>query len=106
MTLDELRAEVSKFRDKRDWAQFHTPKNLAIAIAVEAAELLDLFKWDDGPQSLSDDAWIAMELADVVIYCLNMADVLDIDLASVVMEKLYQNGVKYPVDEYRGKWKV
>ena len=102
-TLQELRAEVQQFNDDRDWHQFHTPKNLAASIVIEAAELLEHFQWADEapPEGLPK---LAEELADVVIYCLTMADALKIDLSQTVHQKLVRNAAKYPADAYRGRF--
>ena len=102
-TLQELRAEVQQFNSDRDWHQFHTPKNLAASIAVEAAELLEHFQWADEPPA-ERRPQVAEELADVLIYCLTMADALEIDLSQTVHQKLVRNAAKYPADEYRGRF--
>jgi len=102
-TLQELRAEVYQFNSDRDWHQFHTPKNLTVSIAVEAAELLEHFQWADEPPA-ERRPQVAEELADVVIYCLIMADALKIDLSQTVHQKLVRNAAKYPADEYRGRF--
>ena len=102
-TLDELRRAVSEFVDARDWRQFHTPKNLAASIAIEAAELLEQFQWTD---DLSPERKLPVteELADVVIYCLALTNVLDIELSEAIRHKLQRNQVRYPVQEYRGRY--
>ncbi len=106
-TLDQLRAAVVAFRDERDWAQFHSPKNLAIAIAVEAAELLELFLWRRETDQLSEDEaeHTAEEMADVLIFLLSLADALDIDLAAEMISKLAKNEGKYPKEVVRGSAK-
>jgi dCTP diphosphatase len=109
ITLADLCARVRAFVDERDWEQFHTPKNLSMSIAIEAAELMAEFQWLTGPQS--QGAWadqvqrqrIRYELADVVIYCLSLANALDIDLSQAVIEKLALNARKYPVEVCRGR---
>jgi NTP pyrophosphatase (non-canonical NTP hydrolase) len=102
-TIQDLRAEVYQFNDDRDWHQFHTPKNLAAAISIEAAELLEHFQWSDElpPERLPK---LAEELADVVVYCLTLSNVLDIDLSQAVRQKMARNAAKYPTDEYRGRF--
>jgi dCTP diphosphatase len=102
-TLDELRAAVRRFNDAREWHQFHTPKNVVASIAIEAAELLEHFQWTEQttPEQLPQ---VAQELADVFIYCLVLADALDIDLSKVVRQKLAHNDAKYPADQYRGRF--
>jgi len=103
--MEQLRA----FRDDRDWAQFHNPKDLSAAIAIEAAELQELFLWKDaaGVDEATDSPTlrprIESELADVVIYSLYLADRLNIDLAQVTMDKLASNGHRYDVESHRGK---
>ena len=103
-----LSAEVRRFRDARDWAQFHTPKNLAAAIAIEAAELQERFLWktdkeidrdmSDGPKR----AAVIDEIADVLMFGLLLADRLDVDVAEAITAKLAANERKYPVALARG----
>lgn len=102
-TLQALRAEVHRFNDDRDWHQFHTPKNVAASIVIEAAELLEHFQWTEGPASdqLGD---LVDELADVFIYCLILANALDIDLSQAVRQKLARNETRYPAEEYRSRF--
>lgn len=106
-TLDQLRTAVAAFRDERDWAQFHSPKNLAIAIAVEAAELLEVFLWRRETDQLNEDKaeHAAQEMADVLIFLLSLADALDIDLAAEMINKLAKNDEKYPKEVVRGSAK-
>jgi NTP pyrophosphatase (non-canonical NTP hydrolase) len=97
--LDELRA----FRDQRDWAQFHNPKDLAISISLEAAELLEAFQWSGADTSAAGrQDKIAEELADVLIYCLLMADATGLDPLEIVEDKIALNGRKYPLEASRG----
>ncbi len=109
-TIAELRLLVERFVQERDWKQFHTPKNLAIALAVEAAELMEHFQWLDPQESraVADDAAkrsaAGEELADVVCYALAMANELGLDLSTAVADKMRKNVEKYPVDAYRGRW--
>jgi dCTP diphosphatase len=107
--MDELLARIRQFRDERDWLQFHDPKNLAISIAIEAAELLEEFQWKSSEQSRRHAAEnlerIADEVADVAIYLLELSDVLKIDLPSAIESKLNKNAVKYPVEKARGNAK-
>ncbi len=108
VTLAELVAAVCRFRDDRDWAQFHSPKNLAAAIAIEAAELQERFLWKtDGEvdQDLADTAkkaGVAEEIADVVMFAMLLSDRLGIDLAEAITAKLAANEQKYPVQLARG----
>ena len=105
--MDEVLARIRQFRDERDWLQFHDPKNLAVSVAIEAAELLEEFQWKD-----KDEAWrhaeenletVADEIADVAIYLYELADILKIDLGRAILAKLDKNAVKYPVEKSRGK---
>ena len=95
--------QVLKFRDDRDWKQFHNPKDLAISICLEAAELLEVFQWsaDDVRCSEKTDK-IREELADVVNYCILMADTCGLDLDEIVQEKIRKNAEKYPVEKAYG----
>lgn len=102
--LSDLTDRIVQFRDERDWEQFHSPKNLAAAISVEAAELQELFLWEDGSEpdpSRSDD--VAEEIADVLIYALLFCHQMDVDPARAVREKLELNRERYPVDQARGR---
>ena len=96
--------QILKFRDDRDWKQFHNPKDLAISISLDAAELLEVFQWsgadvsDKGKQDK-----IKEELADVINYCVLMADVCGLDLDEIVQEKICVNNSKYPVEKAKGK---
>ena len=95
--------QVLKFRDDRNWKQFHTPKDLAISIALEAAELLEVFQWSADDVRCSEKAdRIREELADVVNYCILMADVCGLDLDEIVQEKIRKNAEKYPVEKAYG----
>jgi dCTP diphosphatase len=104
----DLMAAVRRFRDDRDWAQFHTPKNLAAATAIEAAELQERFLWKtdtEVDQDLADAAkraGVGEEIADVVMFAMLLADRLGIDLAEAITAKLAANEQKYPVDLARG----
>jgi NTP pyrophosphatase (non-canonical NTP hydrolase) len=108
ITLAEILAAVARFRDDRDWSQFHTPKNLAAAIAIEAAELQERFLWKtdaEVDQDLADaakKAGVAEEIADVVMFAMLLSDRLGIDLADAITEKLAANEQKYPVKLARG----
>lgn len=108
-TVADLRAAVHQFVSEREWQPFHSPKNLSGAIAIEAAELMEIFQWLTNEQSLqaAGEASIRQrtreELADVVIYCLALANILDIDLSQAVLEKMTRNAAKYPVASSRGR---
>src|SRR5262249_19651619 len=107
--LEEIRAAIRKFRDERDWMQFHSPKNLAASIVIEAAELLEHFQWesleDSEQKAKQQKEAIAEEIADVAIYLIELADNLAIDLPSTVRVKLAKNAEKYPVKQSRGSSK-
>ena len=104
--LEQLRAAIRKFRDERDWMQFHNPKNLACSIVIEAAELLEHFQWKNSTESeaaaLGKRDEIAEEIADVAIYLIELADNLGIDLAEAIEEKLRINSEKYPAEKAKG----
>ena len=102
MTQDTIN-EVLKFRDDRDWKQFHNPKDLAISISLEAAELLEVFQWSAEDVVCTDKIdKIREELADVVNYCILMADACGLDLDEIVREKVKLNNEKYPVEKACG----
>lgn len=90
---------VRRFRKERDWEQFHTPENLAKSIAIEAGELLECFQWNKE----GDLTAAAEELADVLAYCIHMADAMDLDMAEILQSKMDLNEKKYPVDLCKGK---
>ncbi len=104
--LSELRDRIRQFASERDWDQFHTPKNLAVALSVEAAELLEPFQWlPTGSDSELNDfkrQQIRHEIADVLIYLIRLSDKLNIDLACAVRDKLALNAEKYPAERVRG----
>ena len=95
--------KVLKFRDDRDWKQFHDPKDLAISISLEASELLEIFQWSrDDVYCLDKIDQIKEELADVMNYCILMADACDLDLDRIITDKIKLNAAKYPVDKAKG----
>ncbi|NJD05561.1 MAG: nucleotide pyrophosphohydrolase [Methylococcaceae bacterium] len=108
MNVRDLQIRLREFARARDWEQFHSPKNLAAALAVEAAELLEPFQWMKEEESRRlaefphDYQRVREEIADVQIYLLRLADQLQIDLAEAVEQKLVRNAEKYPVDLSRG----
>jgi NTP pyrophosphatase (non-canonical NTP hydrolase) len=107
-TWQSLLEDVRRFRDERDWSQFHTPKNLAAAIAIEAAELQERFLWktdaeiDRDLKTAAKKAGVAEELADVLMFALLLADRLGIDVGQAIVDKLAANAKKYPVALARG----
>lgn len=102
MTHETIK-QVLKFRDDRDWKQFHNPKDLAISISLEAAELLEIFQWSGSDVSSENKIEkIKEELADVLNYCVLLADVCGLDMDEIVQEKLKCNNEKYPVEKAKG----
>lgn len=110
-TVGALRQAVADFVDARDWQPFHSPKNLSMSIAIEAAELMERFQW-----LTIEEVWIAVEdpteraavvdeLADTVIYCLSLSNALELDISSAVLGKLQTNEHRYPADEFRGRFR-
>ena len=94
---------IKKFRDERDWAQFHNPKDLAISINLEASELLEIFQWSGGELDCSDKLdKIREELADVLCYCVLMADRCGLDMDEIIQDKMKKNAKKYPVVASKG----
>lgn len=104
--LEKLRLALREFAAERDWEQFHTPKNLAAALSVEAAELLEIFQWMSDTQSRTlgdeDRKAVADEIADVLMYLVRISDVLNINLSSSVEQKLAKNREKYPIEQAKG----
>ena len=108
-TVQDLKTVVEDFVEERDWAQFHSPKNLSMALAVEASELMDLFKWktveeaqEEMKDKLLEDA--ADELADIMIYSIAFANRNGIDIAKAVTSKTEKNKAKYPADKFKGRF--
>ena len=103
MLRDETIRRVLKFRDDRDWRQFHTPKDLAISMGLEAAELLVVFQWSGADMECRDRMeQIREALADVLSYCILMAAVCGLDMDEIMNEKVTKNEAKYPVEKARG----
>lgn len=104
--ISDVRERLRRFAADRDWDQFHSPKNLAIALSVEAAELLEHFQWISEQQSAALPARtlssVGEELADILIYLIRLADKLDVDLVQATHAKIELNEKKYPADVYRG----
>jgi len=102
--LEEITRALQKFRDDRDWDQFHNPKDLALALSVEAAELNELFLWKSREGSYkADKERVGDELADVLAYAFLMAEKFDLDIHRIMLKKIAKNNEKYPVDKARGK---
>jgi NTP pyrophosphatase (non-canonical NTP hydrolase) len=108
-TVADLRRWVAAFVAARDWEQFHTPKNLSIAVAIEAAELMEAFQWltdEEAAAALEDeenDAAVIDELADVLIYVFSLANTLGISVSAAVAKKLRRNEHRFPVEDWRGR---
>jgi NTP pyrophosphatase (non-canonical NTP hydrolase) len=99
--LEQLTNEVIRFRDERDWKQFHNPKDLALALSIEAGELNELFLWKSHEQV--DTSKVKEELADILNYAILLAHTYDLDIPEIVREKLKVNALKYPVEKSKGK---
>ncbi len=111
VTVAGLREAVEAFVSARGWGRFHNPKDLAVSIAIEAAELLEEFQWQDaeavaqtGAEPASRER-VRLELADVLIYCLALGNALDLDVSAAVLDKLELAGQKYPVSDYHGRYR-
>ena len=108
--IAELRQLVREFVNARDWQQFHSPKNLSMALAIEAAELMEHFQWismDESRQVKDESAKQAAageELADIIAYALALANVLNLDVTETLIRKMQKNETKYPADEFRGRY--
>ena len=107
MNIEKINNEIIKFVEERDWEKFHTPKNISMALSVEASELLEIFQWHDDNSfnenkekltNLSKD-----EIADIFYYLLRMCQILEIDLEKAFFEKMKKNVLKYPKEKYQGK---
>lgn len=110
-TLADLRREVQAFVDEREWRQFHSPKNLAMSIAIESAELMEHFQWlenaeakavRDKPETMQE---VREELADILCFALSFANALEIDVSTALREKMVKNAAKYPADRFRGRFR-
>ena len=110
--VSQLRTTVRQFVDERDWRQFHAPKNLSMALAVEASELMELFQWltvDESRRIGEDETKFELvkeELSYVICYALAIANELDIDVSLALEAKMIKNRRKYPADEYRSKFEL
>lgn len=107
--LEEVRQRLQSFAETRDWDKFHSPKNLSMALSVEASELVECFQWltEDESRSLNADqlSAVAEEIADVQLYLVRLSDKLGIDIATAVRNKIEKNEAKYPADKVRGSAK-
>lgn len=111
MDINKISQRLQNFAELRDWVQFHTPKNLVMALAVEASELLEIFQWlteEESKQIVNDEKIIRLiqeEIADVLIYLIYLSDKLKIDLEEAVYQKIKINEMKYPVELFKGNAK-
>ena len=109
-TVAELREMIGRFVAERDWEQFHSPKNLAMSLAIESAELMEHFQWIDIAESrrIADDrqrlAAVGEELADVVAYAFALANALNLDVSNALARKMVKNAAKYPAADFRGRY--
>lgn len=106
-TVEELKSEINRFIEEREWHRYHNPKDLSISLSIEAAELLEVFQWRTitGIEKEMTElrTRIEEELADIGIYLLSFCAALDIDLSRIIINKIKRNEIKYPADLYRGK---
>lgn len=98
--LDALQKRIDIFNKEREWDQFHSPSNLAKSISIEAGELLECFQWNEQKYDLSN---VKDELADVMSYCIQMANVLGVDIVQIINDKIDSSEKKYPVEKAKGK---
>ena len=108
MDLEKVKIALRKFTKEREWEKFHNPKNLATALSVEASELLEIFQWsnDGGLSEINDPKKrkeIEKEIADIFNYLLKLVDILNMDLEKAALEKIIENGEKYPIEQSKGK---
>ena len=105
-SIAELTSNINAFRDARDWRQFHNPKDMAVSISIEAAELLEQFQWKSAAECeghiVANREAVADEVADVAIYLFELADLIDLNLGEAMLKKLEKNAGKYPVEKSRG----
>ena len=111
MTISQLKNEIEKFSEEREWKKYHNPKDLAISISIESAELLENFQWltdQEIIQKLEDSeklAKIKSELADVLVYTISLSNKLSFDISEIILDKMKKNKRKYPVEKIKGKYK-
>jgi len=106
--MEDLKKQIKEFIQARDWEQYHAPKNLALALSVEVAEILEIFQWKENQENLSPHEIEALkqEIGDVLIYLLELADKYQIDLIQAAKDKMALNALKYPAEKVKGKaWK-
>jgi len=110
-TVSELKDLMQQFVAERDWQPFHTPKNLSMSLAIEAAELMEHFQWVENPMGPTerdeiDHQGVKEELADVMCYALSFATAMNIDIADAVREKMKKNAQKYPAEQFKGRYQI
>lgn len=106
--MEELKNRIKEFIQAREWEQYHAPKNLAMALSVEAAEIVEIFQWKEGQQALTPEEIdeLRQEIGDVLVYLLELADSYQIDIIQAAKDKMVLNELKYPVEKVKGKaWK-
>ena len=109
-TLEFLKIKAQEFVNEREWGKFHSPKNLAMSIAIEAAELMEVFQWltvSESIGSLKKEETIDKireELSDVMVYCISLANTSGIDITESILEKMRKNDLKYPAEKYKGRF--
>jgi dCTP diphosphatase len=109
---DGIAARIRSFCDERDWEQYHNPKNLSMSVAIEAAELMEIFQWLTTEQSeyqkldSGQKQAVKEEIADIAIYCIRMTQVLKFDMLAAIKEKIDLNEIKYPADKVKGRYKL
>ena len=107
MDVQLIQSRLKKFAEERDWEQFHSPKNITMALSVEVAELVEIFQWSNsgGLDEINDPetkVQIEKEIADIFNYLLKLTDMLDIDLEKAALNKINENDAKYPVEKFKG----
>ena len=111
VTISQLKNEIEEFSEEREWKKYHKPKDLAISISIEAAELLEKFQWltdQEITQKLNDPenlGKIKSELADILVYVIYLSNKLEFDISEIISDKMKENKKKYPVEKIRGKYK-
>jgi len=110
VSIGNLREKVARFIRKREWEQFHSPKNLSMSIGIEAAELMEIFQWMDVEEARAQSLVPEMrrkieeEIADIAIYVLSLCNTLGMDLSSCIMKKIDKNRKRFPIKKCKGKW--
>jgi dCTP diphosphatase len=103
--MEELKLRIKEFIRARDWEQYHAPKNLAMALSVEAAEIVEIFQWKkaDEPLSPTEQEHLRQEIGDVLVYLLELAEKFEIDIVQAAKDKMILNDKKYPIEKVKGK---